>query len=171
MLKGLIYEDSFIEEPNDLFNLLLNSDEWDDRMRSRKTMSYGKAYNYSQIRYSEKKMIVELDDICCKIGEYLGYKPNNCLINLYDNGSSKMGYHSDQIDILEGKTGISIISLGGERKLKFRKINNPEIVQEFLLKKGSFFYMNQEIQKIWQHSIPKMKTEDSRISLTFRMLK
>lgn len=38
------------------------------------------------------------------------------------DGTSSMGYHSDQTDNLEKNTGIAIISLGAERILRFRKI-------------------------------------------------
>ena len=171
LMKGLIYRESFIDNPDKLYYYLLDSNEWDERMKSRKTMSYGKAYNYSQIDYLDKEMFPELEEICNKIDKLLGYKPNNCLINLYKDGRSKMGYHSDQIDILKERTGISILSLGVERNLRFRNIKTPEIIKNYMMEKGSLLYMDQEIQKEWQHSIPKMNTEKSRISLTFRQLR
>ncbi len=81
-----------------------------------------------------------------------------------------MGYHSDQTDILKAGTGIAIVSIGETRTLKFRNIENPTIFLSFKLTAGSLVYMTQEIQSIWQHSIPKSDTENGRISLTFRQI-
>lgn len=81
-----------------------------------------------------------------------------------------MGYHSDQTDILETDTGIAIVSVGETRTLKFRDIENPDHFLTYELTAGSLIYMTQEIQTIWQHSIPKSDTENGRISLTFRQI-
>ncbi|MFT5096791.1 MAG: alkylated DNA repair dioxygenase AlkB, partial [Psychrobacter okhotskensis] len=42
-----------------------------------------------------------------------GYLPNNCLVNYYLDGSSKMGFHSDDTSQLADGTGVAILSLGG----------------------------------------------------------
>lgn len=63
-----------------------------------------------------------------------------------------------------------IISLGGERILKFRKIHAYEVTSEYLLASGSLIYMSQQIQEEWQHCIPKSNIEQARMSLTFRKL-
>jgi alkylated DNA repair dioxygenase AlkB len=81
-----------------------------------------------------------------------------------------MGYHSDQTDILAIGTGIAIISVGETRTLKFRNIENPDQFISYALTSGSLIYMTQEIQALWQHSIPKSDTENGRISLTFRQI-
>ena len=82
-----------------------------------------------------------------------------------------MGYHSDQTDVLCQDTGIAIVSLGSERNLIFRNINNPEQKITYSLAHGSLLYMNQTVQQLWQHAIPTSKTTDIRLSLTFRCLK
>ena len=170
-MEGIIHIDNFIENSADLFNFLIAKVDWDERMTARKTASYGKAYNYSQIEYPYQAFLPELETINNKLKPIIGFEPNNCLINYYLDGKSKMGYHSDQIDILEENTGIAIISIGETRTLKFRNIENSEIFLPYDLVAGSLIYMTQEIQKIWQHSIPKSNTENGRISLTFRQLK
>jgi alkylated DNA repair dioxygenase AlkB len=82
-----------------------------------------------------------------------------------------MGFHSDQTDILETNTGIAIISIGETRILTYRNIENSEKVIDYELTNGSLIYMTQEIQKEWQHAIPKSDTENGRMSLTFRKIK
>ncbi|KAA2239012.1 alpha-ketoglutarate-dependent dioxygenase AlkB [Chitinophaga agrisoli] len=101
----------------------------------------------------------------------LGFTPNNCLINFYMDGTSKMGYHSDQTDILAAGTGVVIISLGATRVLRFRNIADKEQVVDFPLPSGSLIYMTQELQGVWQHAIPAADTDEGRMSLTFRKMK
>jgi alkylated DNA repair dioxygenase AlkB len=99
MIDGITYIEPFIEDPTHLFALLESSVNWDERMTARKTASYGRAYNYSQIEYPFQPFLPELEQIIHSIGKKVGYVPNNCLINYYTDGKSKMGFHSDQTDI------------------------------------------------------------------------
>lgn len=169
-MEGITYIKSFIDNPHELLNFLLAAVKWDDKMATRKTASYGKAYNYSQIEYPYQPFLPELEKINHKLETVIGFTPNNCLINYYLDGKSKMGYHSDQTDILVVNTGIAIVSLGETRTLKFRNIIDPEIFLAYELEAGSLVYMTQEIQAEWQHAIPKSDTANARLSLTFRLL-
>ncbi len=169
-MEGIIHIESFIDKHEDLFALLVANVKWDERMTARKTASFGKAYNYSQIEYPYQPFLPELEHINLQLKPVIGFKPNNCLINYYLDGKSKMGYHSDQTDILETGTGIAIVSLGETRELKFRNIQHPDQLLSYGLVSGSLIYMTQQIQNDWQHSIPKSETENGRISLTFRQL-
>lgn len=147
---------------------LIENINWDNRMSSRKTASFGKSYNYSQIEYAENTFDYNLELIRKAISKVVGFEPNNCLVNYYLDGKSKMGFHSDQTDILCDSTGVVIISLGDVRTFRFRNIENKEVFKDYILNPGSLFYMSSEIQNEWQHSVLKGKSE--RISLTFRKL-
>ena len=170
-MDGITYIDQFIDDPDALFGLLVSNVRWDERMAARKTASFGKAYNYSQIDYPFQEFLPELSAINDKIKTTIGWEPNNCLINYYMDGQSKMGYHSDQTDILEEGTGIVIVSVGEMRVLRFRNIADPGVVVDYELVPGSLVYMTQEVQREWQHAIPKMDMDGGRISLTFRRMK
>ncbi|RYD55173.1 MAG: alpha-ketoglutarate-dependent dioxygenase AlkB [Sphingobacteriales bacterium] len=170
-MNGLTYIDEFIDNSDELLKTLMTTVEWDTSMKARKTASYGKAYDYSQIAYPYQEFLPELENINEQLATTIGFKPNNCLINLYDNGESKMGYHSDQTEILVPNTGIAIISLGAIRTLKFRNIANPEQRIAYELNNGSLTYMTQELQTEWQHAIPRSDTDKPRISLTFRQIR
>lgn len=170
-MDGILHINHFIDNHKELFELLVTTVNWDGRMTTRKTASFGKAYNYSQMAYPHQEFLPELEEINGKLETIIGFKPNNCLINYYLDGKSKMGYHSDQIDILESDTGIVIVSLGETRTLKFRNIANSDDYLSYDLPSGSLIYMTQEIQQEWQHAIPKSDTENGRISLTFRQMK
>lgn len=167
-MEGITFIEDYIENPIPLFNDLRENVVWDERMSARKTASYGKAYNYSQIRYPYQEIPSAIEAIMQKIEKTMHFKPNNCLINFYENGQSKMGFHSDQTDILVENTGIVIISLGATRILRFRNIQNRNMIHDMELTSGSFFYMTQGVQDEWEHSIPKSSTQTGRMSLTFR---
>ncbi|WP_231372762.1 alpha-ketoglutarate-dependent dioxygenase AlkB [Aureivirga sp. CE67] len=169
-IDGTYFNENFIENSFELFENFKSNISWDERMKSRKTASFGKAYNYSQIAYPFQEFSEELKILNQKIEKEIGFLPNNCLINFYLDGKSKMGYHSDQTDILEENTGVVIVSLGETRIIRFRNIENPEIKMDFELNSGSLFYMIAEVQEKWQHAIPKKNTENGRMSLTFRAL-
>lgn len=170
-MNGITHIENFIEEPNSLFDYLAAAVPWDGRMAARKTASFGKAYNYSQMKYPFQEFLPKLASINKKLNDAIGFEPNNCLVNYYLDGKAKMGFHSDQTDILEDNTGVSIVSLGEARILRFRNIESPAEFLNYELASGSMIYMTQEVQKIWQHAIPKSNTENGRISLTFRKIK
>ena len=48
-MTGIIYINDYIGNPAGLFDFLTTSVEWDERMVARKTASFGKVYNYSQM--------------------------------------------------------------------------------------------------------------------------
>lgn len=170
-MKGVLYTEHFLKEPEALYILLEKETEWDTRMRARYTASYGHAYNYSQMEYPYRPLPDYLQKLAEQMEPLLGFMPNNCLINLYRDGKSKMGFHSDQTDILEPDTGIAIVSLGETRVLRFRSIASPEEIHDYNLPAGSLLYMTQELQSAWQHAIPETTTEKGRMSLTFRCIR
>ncbi len=169
-MKGITHIEHFIENPAALMDQLNLSVIWDERMGSRKTASYGKAYNYSQINYPFQPFLPVLEQLVERLIPAIGFEPNNCLINFYADGNSKMGYHSDQTDILVANTGVAIVSLGETRTLKFRNILDQQEKVNYELNAGSLIYMTQEIQQLWQHSIPRSDTTNSRMSITFRQM-
>src|SRR5271156_1069640 len=145
-MTGITHIENFIKNPEQLFTLLVNNVDWDERMAARKTASYGSAYNYSQIQYPYREFLSELEVINKKLAPVIGFEPNNCLINYYLDGKSQMGFHADQTDILEEDTGIAIISVGEPRTLKFRKTAAHEETMSYILHPGSLIYMTQEVQ-------------------------
>ena len=169
-MHGVTFVENFIDNPRELFDWLVGNVNWDERMKSRKTASFGRAYDYSQITYPEMEFPLPLEPLLSDLETRLGFRPNNCLINYYLNGRSKMGYHSDRTDILEEGTGVAIISVGATRTLRFRGILEQAMTADFQLTPGSLLYMTCEVQDLWQHGIPRVDTDRGRISLTFRKI-
>eukprot|EP01132_Coremiostelium_polycephalum_P005116 gene5116-6367_t len=168
-MEGVKYYENFIDNPLELYQWLENNGEWVDSMK-RKTASYGVPYNYVQMSYPYRVIPPQLQDISDKIETILGQKSNNCLINHYSDGSTRMGFHSDQTDNLDPSTGIAIVSIGETRILRFRNIQDKSIVHDYPLASGSLVFMSIAVQKEWQHSIPPSDTENGRMSLTFRKI-
>jgi alkylated DNA repair dioxygenase AlkB len=168
MIDGIRYIDNFVDNDSFLFNTLRDTADWDRSMSSRLTTSFGLPYNYSGINYDTADIPDYLNDVVNRINNVIGFIPNNCLINYYLDGNSRMGYHSDRTDILLPGTGVVIISLGSTRILRFRNINDRSIIIDYLLLSGSLFYMTSDVQNNWMHSIPTSGINDSRMSLTFR---
>lgn len=116
----IILVNNFISNPNELFETISNKVQWDRRLQTRKTASFGVSYNYSGLTYPQTAMLDELTTICRKIRHEIGFLPNNCLLNYYCDGNSTMGYHSDTAEDLLKDTGVVIISLGAARHICYR---------------------------------------------------
>jgi alkylated DNA repair dioxygenase AlkB len=170
-MEGIVFKEDFIRGSHVLFEELKANVAWDESMTARKTASFGVAYNYSQMSYPFQEMPPKILEMCAMINDLLGFTPNNCLVNYYLDGKSKMGFHSDQTDILEHTTGIAIVSLGETRVLRFKKIIEEGMIFDYLLPSGSLLYMTLALQTEWVHAIPKSETENGRMSLTFRKIK
>jgi alkylated DNA repair dioxygenase AlkB len=155
----------------ELFDFIINNCDFDRTMKSRWTTSFGKSYDYNGMTYPAIPFPDNFTELLNSINDTIGFLPNNCLINLYHDGNSSMGYHSDNTDILTTGTGVVIISLGSDRILRFKNKLDPNIIVDYTLSNGSLFYMNDEVQNDWLHSIPKSDTTSPRLSLTFRNIR
>jgi len=167
LITGSALFPNFISNTDNLYNRLLSLN-YDKSMSSRWTTSFGRSYDYSGMTYPDTQIPDFLADLIPEISDLVGFIPNNCLINLYHDSNSSMGYHSDNTDILVPGTGVVIISIGFPRILRFRNIEDRTNIVDYVLESGSLFYMNDIIQSEWMHSIPRMDADSGRISLTFR---
>ncbi len=140
---------------------------WRDDMRARRTASFGRPYNYSGQSYSEAPMPPTIRTIADVAGALAGHEFNNCLCNLYETGSNRMGFHTDSYDELEDASWVAIASLGATRTLLFRSVDRTHQVG-YPLGHGSILLMNGETQLNWMHAVPPEPQAERRISLTFR---
>lgn len=169
-MNPFLYRPDFIDDPQTLFHLLSETVEWDERMKARKTASFGVPYNYSQITYAAAAFPKYLDELRQKVAKALGFTSNNCLLNYYPDGQSSMGFHSDTATGRQDGTGVAIISLGAPRTMALKRKDDPEIKSNNSLGPGSLIYLDDETQKDWLHAIPKMPEAGSRIRLSFRAI-
>ncbi len=139
----------------------------------RKTAIYsdqGISYTYSGLRQETNPWTPLLGNLKNKIEVISGSEFSLVLLNLYRDGNDSMGWHSDDEKELGKNPVIASVSLGAERKLKFRPKKHLQANPfEILLSHGSLLLMEGETQHHWQHAIAKnKKINEPRINLTFR---
>lgn len=93
-----------------------------------------------------------------------------CFLNYYVDGSDHLGWHADDSPSMDPARSIVTVSLGEEREIWFRPMNNREQVTKIKLQRGSAFVMRPGLQQTHYHRIPKAGFSPCgpRISLTFR---
>lgn len=168
----IVVKRNILKDSKSILYHLKNDIIWDNSMISRKTASFGIPYNYSNVYYAKNKIPDFFEELINVVKSLNGFVPNNCLINFYYDNNSKMGFHSDQIDILYKNTGIVIFSFGSSRTLRFKNKNDFNIIYDVILENNSYLYMSQEMQKEWLHSILPVSIDEhsERFSITFRKI-
>jgi alkylated DNA repair dioxygenase AlkB len=94
---------------------------------------------------------------------------NVCLLNFYENGQQRIGWHADREEI--GRTTpIASVSLGATRQFLIRsKTQGVQDRAALPLTSGSLVIMDNVCQLRYLHSIPRENdASDGRINLTFR---
>lgn len=131
----------------------------------------GLEYSYSGTTKKSLPWTEDLRELKLLVEQRCGGRFNSCLLNFYHDGSEGMGWHSDDERSLEKDSAIACLSLGAERKFKFRHKRLP-LTAGMLLGPGSLLVMRGTTQSHWQHSVPKMlRVRAARISLTFRRMR
>lgn len=94
---------------------------------------------------------------------------NICLLNYYQNGTQRIGWHSDREEIGRS-TPIASISLGCTRKFLLRsKTNGMHDRYSVNMTHGSLIIMENVCQYKYLHSVPKeSEVREGRINVTFR---
>ena len=164
----LFIDDTFLIDQMALFETLRRTIAWEGSMAARRTASFGVPYNYAQMTYPATPMHSALIPVVDQLYKALNIRFNNCLLNFYETGRSKMGFHADDTRNLQPKTGVAIISLGYPRKITYRSKADKTLQHSFVLPPGSLLYMTNELQEDWVHAIKRQKNVGPRISLTWR---
>lgn len=164
----LMIEEGFVDAPDELLARLLAELPWEGSMAARRTASFGVPYNYAQMVYPAAPFPARLETLRQRLVARFDVPFNNCLVNHYPDGRSKMGFHADDTRELVPGSGIAIVSLGFVRPLRFRGRENPEERRSFPLASGSLLYMSAEVQEHWVHAIKRTRYAEDRLSLTWR---
>lgn len=168
------------EEADHYLHTLLNTIQWEHDQVSimgnlittqRQVAWFGDQlfkYTYSGVVHHARLWIPELMDLKERVENIVQTQFNSCLLNLYENGSQGMAWHSDDEDALGRNTVIASLSLGATRKFVLKhKRNNQKV--ELNLPHGQLIVMQGDTQHHWLHAIMKSaKVTEPRINLTFR---
>jgi alkylated DNA repair dioxygenase AlkB len=136
----------------------------------RHSASFGEPYVGSGLSYDYQPMLELLRPLMELCESRAGFVPTNCLLNIYPDGDSRMGFHSDAVHNLALNTGIAIFSLGSARTIALRRKDDRSIRSEIILTKGSLLVMSVAMQHDWEHSIERTDAVGFRISATFRRI-
>jgi alkylated DNA repair dioxygenase AlkB len=172
-------------EAKNYFDLLQNRINWKQEEVKfygktfpvpRKTAWYGYEgfnYSYSGITCFPEIWTNELLEIKSKIEKFIPDEDfTSVLLNLYNNGNDKMGWHADDEKELGINPTIASVSLGETRRFDIKHKQNPELHYKFELTSGSLLIMRGALQHHWVHQIPAQKrVKEQRINLTFRTIK
>lgn len=132
----------------------------------RLTAWYGKTYSYSGIKNEEIEIPDFLLDIKSKVENVCG-EFNSVLLNLYRDGKDSVAFHCDDEKELGENPIIASLSLGQSRKfhLRHKKTYKQHVIE---LKHGDLLLMGDNSQTNYQHSLPKDRSKNERLNLTFR---
>jgi alkylated DNA repair dioxygenase AlkB len=172
-------------ESKNYFELLQNNINWKQEEVKfygktfpvpRKTAWYGYEgfnYSYSGITCFPEIWNKELLEIKKEIEKFIPDEDfTSVLLNLYNNGNDKMGWHADDEKELGINPTIASVSLGETRRFDIKHKQNPELHYKFELTSGSLLIMRGALQHHWVHQIPaQKKVKEPRINLTFRTIK
>jgi alkylated DNA repair dioxygenase AlkB len=172
-------------ESKNYFELLQNNINWKQEEVKfygktfpvpRKTAWYGYEgfnYSYSGINCFPEIWTKELLEIKKEIEKFIPDEDfTSVLLNLYNNGNDKMGWHADDEKELGINPTIASVSLGETRRFDIKHKQNPELHYKFELTSGSLLIMRGALQHHWVHQIPaQKKVKEPRINLTFRTIK
>lgn len=125
-------------------------------------------YTYSNTSRTALPWTPLLQEIREFVEETCGFEYNSVLLNLYENGSEGMGWHSDDEKGLGVEPNIASLSFGATRRFDLRHKTSGETIK-LPLQSGSLLVMSKQSQSCWRHQIPKqLRVTAPRINLTFR---
>lgn len=174
----IAYDASFIENPDNLFEILWNEIEWikhdDAPRREYWSNDFDRPYTYGRgagVRtYEAQPFHPEVERVRRLLAEQTGVYYEACFVNGYENERQALGWHADDSTEIDHTKPIAVISLGERRPIEFRS-NETGDKTRLDLDNGSLFVMLAGMQQTHQHRIPKAGfAARPRISLTFRSL-
>jgi alkylated DNA repair dioxygenase AlkB len=127
------------------------------------------SYTYSGMEMALNPWTNRLESLKNSINLFTGKNFNSVLVNYYRTGDDYMGWHSDNEVELGENPHVCSLSLGQSRDFIFRLRTDHSKKIKICLQSGDLLLMENKIQKLWQHSLPKRKRANGeRINLTFR---
>lgn len=135
----------------------------------------GASYVYSRTRFEPRPWPPALAALRGRVEAACAAPFNSVLANLYRDGEDAMGWHSDDEPELGPAPVIASLSLGAERRLRFRRRPRRgappagDATLDLYLPHGSLLRMGGATQRLYQHALPRSSAVRApRINLTFR---
>ena len=186
-LASVSYWAKAVEEAEEDFKRLEDLPDWEQHSivlfgkelpEPRLTAYYGDegaAYTYSKKQREPVPMPNVVQALRLTAERLCGQPFNSALLNFYRDGQDSMGWHSDKEAELGPDPSVASFSFGAERwfSLRLNPKENPSSEKpiKLLLEHGSLLLMGPDVQKHYQHALPKTakgQTTGPRINVTFR---
>lgn len=131
----------------------------------------GAAYTYSGIKSEPNPWNDGLRHLKARIESMAGSTFNCVLLNWYRDGQDSLSWHADDEKELGPDPVIASANFGATRDFQLRRNSNHAEKITIPLGHGTLLVMSGELQRYWQHAVPKRKNvEGSRFNLTFRAI-
>ncbi len=88
-------------------------------------------------------------------------------LNLYRDGRDSVAWHGDRIARTIAEPVVAIVSVGEPRKFLLRPRGGGRSTG-FLLGRGDLLVTGGATQRVWEHTVPKVRSAGPRISISFR---
>lgn len=130
----------------------------------------GMDYVYSNATRTAHSFTPTLDLLRSEVETRTGARFNSALVNLYRDGSDRLGWHADNEECNGPEPTIASLSFGAERHFDLRHRATGE-THRVTLPHGSLLMMSGALQRHWVHQVPVMrKVMTPRINVTFRLV-
>jgi alkylated DNA repair dioxygenase AlkB len=135
----------------------------------------GATYVYSRSRFEPRPWTPSLLSLRERVEQACGARFNSVLANAYRDGADAMGWHSADEPELGQRPVIASVSLGAERRFRFRRRASRDGHASrpvgLVLAHGSLLRMAGDTQRCYQHDLPRSAGSSGlRINLTFRLV-
>ena len=109
--------------------------------------------------------------IAALLGPRYGVRFDRVSANFYRHGDDSVAWHGDRVRFTHAEPVVAIVSLGAARRFGLRPLVGSDLsrgTRWLTVCGGDLLVMGGRCQHEWQHTVPKERTADARISMTFR---
>ena len=96
-----------------------------------------------------------------------GERLDSIWVNYYRDGQDSVAWHSDRVGRTRRQPLVAIVTLGGPRRFLLRPRGGGRS-RSFAPASGDLLVMGGDSQHHWEHTVPKAKAAQPRMSVTFR---
>jgi alkylated DNA repair dioxygenase AlkB len=163
------YAPAWVSGSDELFEKILESRQWNQRMRYMYTKKVREPRLTSSwnLRSGLPLGPAILEDLRICLSERYGVLFDSIGFNLYRDGEDSVAWHGDRIVAEIEEPVVALVCLGERRKFLLRSRGGGRS-RPFQLGRGDLFVTGGKTQRTWEHCVPKVAHAGPRISLAFR---
>jgi alkylated DNA repair dioxygenase AlkB len=152
-----------------LFQELLDTKEWGQRSRPMYDKRVAEPRLTSLWRQTSGEPLEPpiLDEIRVLLSRRYGVEFDSVGFNLYRDGRDSVAWHGDRISKEVEDPIVALVSVGEPRKFLIRPKEGGSS-RAFQLGRGDLLVTGGQMQRTWDHSVPKVASAGPRISIAYR---